>query len=484
MLAAAPAAGAAPAPVTCASTAGAEQRCPADTSGGVALQQATGTTPCLLGKTWGYDAGEIWVKDGCAGTFTLGGSAAAPAAAAEPGRVESWGAVEPGKGFVIGRTKLGELSISAYALVRYLNQMPSGQTFTDHLGRVHPVDARHDIYAHRIMVHLKGWLGLPKLVYQITLWTVNTTDQKALFAVVGYQFHRAFSLYGGLNGLPGTRTLVGNHPYWLGHDRVMADEFFRPFFTNGVWASGEVVPGLWYLGMIGDNLSALGITSGQLTRNFALSGTVWWMPTTHEFGPHGGFDDYEWHEDLATRFGVAYTHSLENRFTADVAAAPDNTTIRLADSLNLFDPGALAPDVTVTDARYQMFEVDAGLKYRGIFVGAEYMQRWLDQLRATGPVPLSTLFDRGFYVQAACYPVKHRLELYGATSWVFPQEGAGFRTSHEYLGGANWFFANTRDIRLNAQLIRIVRSPVSSSFGYYIGGQTGMTASLAVSILF
>ncbi len=73
----------------------------------------------------------------------------------------------------------------------------------------------------------------PKLIYTIFLWTVNTTDQNAIFANIGYQFSRKFSLYGGIAGNPGSRSLLGSHPYWLGHDRVMADEFFRPFFGRG-----------------------------------------------------------------------------------------------------------------------------------------------------------------------------------------------------------------------------------------------------------
>jgi hypothetical protein len=39
----------------------------------------------------------------------------------------------------------------------------------------------------------------------------------------------------------------------------MADEFFRPYFTNGVWAQGEVAQGLWYNAMLGNNSSSLGI---------------------------------------------------------------------------------------------------------------------------------------------------------------------------------------------------------------------------------
>ena len=81
--------------------------------------------------------------------------------------------------------------------------------------------------------------GTPKLVYTVTFWTVLDTNQNAIFGNLGYQFSRKFSLYAGLNGNPGSRSLQGSHPYWLGHDRVMADEFFRPFFNSGVWATGE-----------------------------------------------------------------------------------------------------------------------------------------------------------------------------------------------------------------------------------------------------
>ena len=41
--------------------------------------------------------------------------------------------IEASKGFLVGRTEVGELSISAYALVRYLNKLPvttSGQKGT------------------------------------------------------------------------------------------------------------------------------------------------------------------------------------------------------------------------------------------------------------------------------------------------------------------------------------------------------------------
>jgi hypothetical protein len=118
--------------VTCPSKEGQRQDCPADTSAVVALQRSFGSAECLLGKTWGYSGDLIWVSDGCSGEFLLGqlatSSKPGPAPQAQQ-PIETWGAVESGKGFLVGRTEVGELNISAYALTRYLNQLPAHQTF-------------------------------------------------------------------------------------------------------------------------------------------------------------------------------------------------------------------------------------------------------------------------------------------------------------------------------------------------------------------
>jgi hypothetical protein len=512
--------------VQCTSGVGERQHCAADTSAGVLLARSTGPAACLLGKTWGYDDAGIWVSDGCSGEFVVTQAAprvtaalvpapaegaaaptppppegtAAPAAAPTEGepppaaappremptlpRVETWGEFDPGTGFLVGRTSAGELSISGYALVRYIDQLPAEQTFTDHLGYEHPVDTRNDIYPHRVMVFLKGWLGTPKLIYAITLWSVNDTDQRAIFGNIGYQFSRKFSLYGGYNGNPGTRSLQGSHPYWLGHDRVMADEFFRPFFGSGVWAQGEPVPGLWYNVMLSNTSSALGVKSSQLDRKYTTGGSVWWMPTTKEFGPRGAYGDWEMHEKVATRFGVSTVWSPEQRFTDAVTEAPGNTTIRLADSLNVFDTGALAPGVAVQMVDYRILSVDAGVKYRGFFLQTELYKRWLDGFEADGPLPVDEIVDTGFYVQAAFYPWPKKIELYAATSQIYGDSDAGFDNSSEYLIGMNFYPMNTRNHRLNLQVIDVNHSPVSSAFGYYVGGQDGTTVSAAFSVFF
>src|SRR5688572_11014684 len=325
-------AGQQPQTLTCSSDGPARKQCPADASGGVALLRSTGEGECLLGKTWGYDDDGVWVSQGCAGEFALGRSArgGTPSAAStsEPTKREAWmngqrmieeerptwGVLDTsGQGISLYQSEKGSVGLSAYALVRYIDQRPAEQNFTDHLGNVRPVDTRRDVQFHRAMVHLKGWFYSPKFRYQITTWTVMSTDQTTLYGFLGYQFHKKFNLYAGINTLGGSRSVMGSHPLWLANDRVMADEFFRGSFSGTLWANGEILPTLWYHASIANNLSQLGVTAGQLSRDIGTGFGLWWMPTTNEFGPQGAYGDWEWHEQLATRFGGFSIRSRENR---------------------------------------------------------------------------------------------------------------------------------------------------------------------------
>jgi hypothetical protein len=397
----------------------------------------------------------------------------------------TWGGLDTsGLGIVLySNEDMGEVALSAYALVRYIDQRPAQQSFVDHLGNERDIDTRRDIQFHRAMIHLKGWFYDPKLRYQVTVWTVMSTDQTTLYGFLGYQFHKKFNLYAGINTPGGSRSVMGSHPFWLANDRVMADEFFRGSFTGTLWANGEILPGLWYHAAISNNLSGLGITAAQLSRDLGTGYGLWWMPTTNEFGPNGSYGDWEYHEKLATRFGFFNVRSRENRQELE-NDNPENSQVRLADSLLLFNTGSLATGVTVQEADWESASFDAGIKYKGIFLQAEFYRRWLDKFVADGPLPVSKIVDEGFYVQGAFFPIKQKLELYAATSWVFGDEDAGFGESREYILGANFFPAHTRNFRVNAQIIDVKKSAASSTFGFYVGGQTGPTYSIATSLIF
>ncbi len=395
---------------------------------------------------------------------------------ASPGNNAIFGEFNPGRGFTVGKGEYGELNLSGYMAVRYLNQLPGQQSATDHLGRPVPIDPRQDFQFHRVMLFSQGWLFSPKFQYTTFLWTVQDTNQVAVGGALYYDFGKFMNFGAGWNAYPGTLSLQGSHPYWLSYDRVMADEFFRPYFSQGIFAKGNILSRLEYRWMVGNNNSNLDVPAAKLDRDLSAGGAITWLPSTGEFGPRGAFSDYEGHQQLATRFNLAYTYSPEER-QASLGTPAANTTLRLSDSLNVFDTGALAPGVTVEKAHYQLLSLGAGMKYHGLFLQGEGYGRRLDNFVADGKLPVGVVRDFGFYVQLGYMVVPKRIELYGATSYIFGQYGH----PKEFIVGGNYYPWNTRNARLNIQLINVDHSPVSSTFGFYLGQLTGQVFTIGVT---
>ena len=125
----------------------------------------------------------------------------------------------------------------------------------------------------RCRLKFLGWMLNPKLRYFLYAWTSNASQglgaQVVLAGNLSYRFNKYFTLAGGITALPGTRSVEGQFPFWLGVDtRLIADEFFRPSYTSGIWAKGDLTKSLRYYAMVGNNLSTLGVSAAQLDNRF------------------------------------------------------------------------------------------------------------------------------------------------------------------------------------------------------------------------
>lgn len=58
--------------IVCESQNNALNRCSADTYYGVSLARQLSQNACVRGRSWGFDANGIWVKDGCRAEFVVG----------------------------------------------------------------------------------------------------------------------------------------------------------------------------------------------------------------------------------------------------------------------------------------------------------------------------------------------------------------------------------------------------------------------------
>jgi len=418
--------------------------------------------------------------------------AAEPAAATADPKMDrvplesAWGTYEGGKGLVLARTSQGEVNFSAFTYLRYLNQRMLDDSYTDAFGRTKELDIRDDLQLQKVMLFFKGWLFDPDFRYQFYTWTSNTSQgQGAQVVVAGnlsYRFNDAFSLAGGIGGLPSTRSTNYTFPNWLKVDhRTIADEFFRASYTTGIWAWGEVAGGLRYRVMVGNNLSQLGVDAGKLDSGLnAYSGALWWMPTTGEYGPGEGFGDFEHHDELATLVGVNFTRSREDAQSQPGVNDFWNSQIRLSDGTLIFQADPFGNGTQINKATYRMAAMNAGFKYRGFSLDGEYYWRTVDDFRATGPVPRNSFVDDGFQLQGSAMLLPKTLQAYVAGSKINGQYGDPWDVSV----GANWFPFKRRELRFNTQFLYLDRSPVGNTASPFIVGGNGWVFSTDVMLSF
>ncbi len=359
--------------------------------------------------------------------------------------------------------------------IRYTNTELGNDDYTDHLGAVRPVVRRSDFSLNRNLLQFVGYIFDKRLQFNLIGWASNSSAAFVWGGYVSWKFSKALTVYAGYWGAPGTRSLTGTFPYFVQLDRSMADQFFRPGFTQGTWIDGEFWKGLHYELFVGNGLNTLTVPTSKIDRHLVYSGSVWWEPLGIYGIPgraRGMYDDFQWKEKPVIRVGTSYTKSKENRFanTEDVATNPENVGLFNSDGVNTFATGAFAPGVTVSDATYRMLAADGGVKWRGFALNAQYFFRWLNRFRADGPIPVTETFDHGFEAELSQFVVPKRLELYGRTSFIFGQ----FRNSYEYAPGVKWYLIpNNHRVWLVAEGLRMVNTPVSSVITPYNSGFTG-----------
>ncbi len=412
--------------------------------------------------------------------------AAAPVQAPADSDGVTWGKYQPGKGFVVVRGKDGELDASLITYVRYLNQLGLNSSYTDAFGRTFNLDLRQDVLLNKANLSFKGWLIDPNFEYRIWVWTQNPAMGDPAQVVVGghlgYHFNDWFNLFGGVAPLPTTRSTNWTYPFWLKMDnRTIADDFFRGSYTFGFWANGDITDTLSYRAMIANNLSALGVNSAQLPSTFSTySAALWWMPTTGEFGQGLGFGDYDYHKDVATMFGIHYTQSHETKQSQPSTDSFENSQIRLSDGTLLFSPNPFNTGGFINKADYHMADFNAGVKYMGWSLETEAYARWINNFETVGFIPVSSLFDKGFQVQASAMAVPQVLQFFVSGSKIYGQYGDPW----DLTLGANWYPFARREMHINTEGIYLFHSPVGGPSYPYIVGGTGWIANTDFIITF
>ncbi len=392
----------------------------------------------------------------------------------------------PGSGFRVYQTDDVQINFRPYAYVRYLNQEGLDESYVDSFGNERSVDIRNDIQFNKVTLYFYGWFLDPKFRYLTYVWSANTSQGLGAQVVVAgnlsYRFNDMFSLAAGIGALPGVRTTEGNYPFWLSVDaRLMADEYFRPSYTTGIWASGHLRDDLEYQLMVGNNLSQLGVDAAQLDdRMDTVSAMLVWMPTTGEYS--GAFGDFEAHDELASRIGLHYTRSTENRQSQPGADAPENSQIRISDGNVVFTPFLFGPDISIIDVDYHMVSIDGGLKRDGYALEGEFYWRLVNDIGGNNvdQLPFDDLNDTGFQLQASAMLKPRTLQAYVGGSMIFGEYG----DPSDLRVGTNWFMRENRSVRWNNELIFLDHSPTGALSLPTVVGGNGLVFQSNVEVCF
>lgn len=367
------------------------------------------------------------------------------------------------------------LKINHVSQFKYTNSLATNSTYTDHNGTVHEVQRRNDIQLARDVFYFSGYAFDRRLDFNILIFTSTATLVATAAGFAGFVFNRAFALRAGYFSLPSTRAMTGTYPWFQGTDRSMATNYFRPGFTQGVWANGEALPGLNYIAMIGNSLNTLDIKSSSIDHRLAGALSVWY--DRNDFNQF--WNDYEHHENVALRLGSAFTFSPEDRLSNTSQAGPENNVTFISDGQFLFETGALAPGVTLLRSHFYLWAIDAGLKYRGLAINLEFYMRWLNHFEADGPLPINSMFDWGFDSSVGYFLMKS-FEVFGRSSLI----KGPYATAVEGSLGAAWYPFGTRQVWFDAEVAYVSKCPYAGGYYMYSVGQTGIVVPVQFLVRF
>lgn len=334
-------------------------------------------------------------------------------------------------------------------------------------GTTVPITERNDIEIERSRLTFSGFVHDPGLQYYINL-DMDTDDSHRVIAHdfwFNYKFSEAFNLYAGKAFVPGSQDWLDGALKLRFGDRPMATTFFRPDRSVGLWAIGKLKHDLTYRVMLGNGYQTTDLRPAQVDNRLMVAGSAKW----NAIGDYGsGRSDLEWHEQPAVRMSGSFVFA-SNEGSITGAPLAEQAFVRLSDGVRLTDAGALAAGVTVNHFDVWLVAAHLAGKYRGFSFDGEYFARWVDNFRATGPIPHNELYTDGFYFDIGYMLCPGAWEIMGRMSTV---DGL-FGDAWEYAAGINYFI-NGHNNKLTFDVTYLDGSPANNSGANYRLGDRGI----------
>ena len=359
-----------------------------------------------------------------------------------------------------------ELKANFRSQFRVVSFSRDNDSWTNSAGVTLPIEDRQNFQLTRGRLILSGHAFTPQFKFQLQL-DANTDTRDAVSVLdgwVAWHFSDSHEVQVGKRKVSAGRNwLLGAFDTRMA-GRPIANEFFRPSRTTGVWVVGDPTNTTHYELMVGQGYNTEGLTTAETGDNFAAASSAWW-DVIGNYGPLRPMD-FEFHDELAVRIGASWVSSSEGTPGRQLEEAD---FLRLTDGTRLTDTGALAPGAKVESFDVTLLALDAAFKYRGWSANGEYFWRSVKNLKADLPVPDVGL-QQGFYVEGGFFVLPQQLELNSQFGFVTGRAGS----NSSYAAGFSYYPRKSQFLKLTIDTTFINNSPTNSGGSNVIVGDDGV----------
>ena len=361
-----------------------------------------------------------------------------------------------------------ELKTNAWIQFRHHGFARDVESWTDNAGLTRPIRNRNAWDIERARLTFGGYALDQRLTYFLQL----DGDTDGRHTVDFFDYWWAWKLGDRLRVQMGKRKVSASRQWLLGArrtrfvDRPMANDFFRPDRTIGVWLTGRTHDALHYEFMVGNGYQTSNVPNAMTDDKFTFATTIYWDP----WGSFGGqIVDYDYSCTPLVRFGHSFVYSP---VSDDQLGQPlgESDFLRLTDGTLLGQVGALAPGVTVSNFDIYFYGLDMAAKWRGWSFNTEVFVRWIEDIRGDGALAINDLLQRGFYVEGGRFLIPQKLDV----NLRYSQVSGVFDNSSEYAGGVNWYPLDTHKMKCSFDVTVLDGSPLNNTTSDILVGDDGM----------
>lgn len=361
-----------------------------------------------------------------------------------------------------------DMRINGWIQFRHHGFARDVDSWTDNAGVTRDVRNRNAFDIERARIYFKGTALDPRLTYFYHL----DGDSDGRHTVDFFDYWWAWKFGERLKLQFGKRKVTAGRQWLLGArrtrfiDRPVANDFFRPDRTIGLFGSGKSQRFGKYEFMIGNGYRTSNLPNNITDDKFTYAATQY-------FDPWGDFGsqivDYDNSQEPLLRFGHSFVYSP---ITSEALGNPTSETdfIRLTDGTRLNQTGALAPGVTVSGVDVFFYGVDLGFKFRGWSFNSEVFMRWLEDFESDGVLPDNRLMQHGFYFEGGRFLIAKKLDLNFRYSEVDGRYGEGT----EVAAGVNWYPLESHKMKFSFDVTVLDGSPLNNTASDILVGDDGV----------